>query len=208
MWMLRRLVPGERNDALVGDLLEEFRSGRSAGWYWRQVLACLIISNKRVALTYTGTLLFASLWALLAPAWLPLTRLGQFPRLDHAILNLAWPWSILCELGLTFALLISFVWAGLLLYFVLESLTSSTFSFRRFRRGIMRSAAIFTPLWVTAWLILPLFGIHLPRRAAHDAFPFFMLTKPVFCIVFAPFFITLLWAVWDTSRIKHLRRQP
>jgi len=39
--LLRRLAPGD--EALAGDLQEEFRSGRSQGWYWWQVgvaIAC------------------------------------------------------------------------------------------------------------------------------------------------------------------------
>lgn len=205
-WALHHLA-GEGNDALAGDLLEEFRSGRSAEWYWRQVLACIAISNKRVVLANISALLFAGLWALLAPAWLPITRMGEFPRLDHTFLSLAWPWSTLCVLMLTFFLLISFVWAGLLLFLLLESLTSSRFNFRHLRRGIMRSAAVFTPLWMATWtllLIFPGFGIRIPRLA-HDPFALFLLSKPAFCVICAPFFLTLLWAMWDTS---HQSKNP
>jgi hypothetical protein len=37
-WLLDRLTDTRRNAALAGDLLEEFRCGRSAAWYWRQTL--------------------------------------------------------------------------------------------------------------------------------------------------------------------------
>jgi hypothetical protein len=37
--LLERLAP--RNEALAGDLAEEFRLGRSRTWYWRQVLAAV-----------------------------------------------------------------------------------------------------------------------------------------------------------------------
>ena len=48
-WLLKRAARG--NEALVGDLLEEYRQGRSAVWYWRQVLTrrlprcCLALSS-------------------------------------------------------------------------------------------------------------------------------------------------------------------
>lgn len=42
-WLLDRLGYSRRNAALAGDLLEEFRSGRSAAWYWRQTL--VVIAN-------------------------------------------------------------------------------------------------------------------------------------------------------------------
>ena len=39
--LLERLGP--QNDALIGDLAEEYRSGRSAAWYWRQVLTSVVM---------------------------------------------------------------------------------------------------------------------------------------------------------------------
>ncbi len=42
--LLHRVVS---NDALAGDLQEEYQSGRSALWYWRQVLAALVIAALR-----------------------------------------------------------------------------------------------------------------------------------------------------------------
>jgi len=41
VWLLDRLGYTRQNAALAGDLLEEFRNGRSAGWYWRQALAVI-----------------------------------------------------------------------------------------------------------------------------------------------------------------------
>jgi hypothetical protein len=35
--LLRYLAPG--HEALAGDLIEQFREGRSAAWFWRQTLA-------------------------------------------------------------------------------------------------------------------------------------------------------------------------
>lgn len=38
VWLLRRLRYFEYNEALAGDVQEEFASGRSRRWYWRQTL--------------------------------------------------------------------------------------------------------------------------------------------------------------------------
>ena len=38
-WLLRHLASD--NVPLAGDLLEEFRAGRTAHWYWRQVMAAI-----------------------------------------------------------------------------------------------------------------------------------------------------------------------
>jgi hypothetical protein len=43
-WMLDHLLWGGRNEALAGDLLEEYKRRRSVAWYWRQVLGAIFAS--------------------------------------------------------------------------------------------------------------------------------------------------------------------
>lgn len=45
-WLLKRFVPVYRSESLLGDLLEEYQSGRTSGWYWRETLAALIVTAK------------------------------------------------------------------------------------------------------------------------------------------------------------------
>lgn len=47
VWLLDRLGYIRQNPALAGDLLEEFRNGRSAGWYWRQTFAVIANGFRR-----------------------------------------------------------------------------------------------------------------------------------------------------------------
>jgi hypothetical protein len=35
-WLAQRLVSGPRRESLLGDLIEQYRQGRSRSWYWRQ----------------------------------------------------------------------------------------------------------------------------------------------------------------------------
>jgi hypothetical protein len=41
-WLLNRFGLARPNPPLVGDLLEEFREGRSTGWFWRQTLTVML----------------------------------------------------------------------------------------------------------------------------------------------------------------------
>jgi hypothetical protein len=62
-WMLRHCIPGRRNEALAGDLLEEFRAGRSIAWYWRQVLDAIVLGCTREILNRSSMAFFAALMA-------------------------------------------------------------------------------------------------------------------------------------------------
>jgi hypothetical protein len=42
-WLLQRWGSGSRQVSLVGDLIEQYRDGRSRGWYWRQVLRAIVV---------------------------------------------------------------------------------------------------------------------------------------------------------------------
>jgi hypothetical protein len=63
-WMLRHLVLGDRNEALEGDLMEEFHRGRSADWYYLQVFGAILgFSNLlRMGWVMVWTAAFAAAW--------------------------------------------------------------------------------------------------------------------------------------------------
>ncbi|TAM81536.1 MAG: hypothetical protein EPN47_12340 [Acidobacteria bacterium] len=88
-WMLEHMQWGGKNEALAGDLLEEFQRRRSASWYWRQVIGAIFasLSNEvRADWTMVWTVLFTVVWAyslyaIPVLAWpVPMTILF---RLDH-----------------------------------------------------------------------------------------------------------------------------
>ena len=47
MWLLKQWASPYQRESLVGDLLEMYRAGRSRTWYWRQVMAALILARAR-----------------------------------------------------------------------------------------------------------------------------------------------------------------
>jgi hypothetical protein len=61
-WLLEHLIPGTKDGALAGDLLEEFGRRRSAAWYWRQVVLAIFVGlAKELRLLWVaagGTLLW------------------------------------------------------------------------------------------------------------------------------------------------------
>jgi hypothetical protein len=44
-WLLRRLASGPKQQSLIGDLHEQYRSGRTAAWYWRQTVRAIASST-------------------------------------------------------------------------------------------------------------------------------------------------------------------
>ena len=75
--LLKRLVPTQDHDILLGDLCEEYQRGRSIVWYWLQILAAIAIrslkdvrANPLVAARAVITGLLAQM--LLLPAFSPL----------------------------------------------------------------------------------------------------------------------------------------
>ncbi len=62
--LLAGLVSGPHGDALTGDLIEQYREGRSAVWYWRQALLAIMVCLAKDR-TLGGAAILGSLFALL-----------------------------------------------------------------------------------------------------------------------------------------------
>jgi signal peptidase I len=84
VWLLLRMAPAYRREALIGDLIEEFRSGRSGAWFWREVMQVVYATvgallqqrakakTDRIAIywrQYRALLLFAVLMCGFRSAW-------------------------------------------------------------------------------------------------------------------------------------------
>ncbi len=62
--LLKWLAPGPHGDALAGDLMEQYREGRSTAWYWRQALLGIVVCLAKDR-TLGGLAVFGSLLVLL-----------------------------------------------------------------------------------------------------------------------------------------------
>jgi hypothetical protein len=82
-WLLHRLGLARQNPPLTGDLLEEFCSGRSAGWYWRQTVVVILTGLARHARVRRRLLTaYAIGWAAETATTFVLWRL-HLPRQFH-----------------------------------------------------------------------------------------------------------------------------
>ena len=43
-WLLKQLGCSANNDAVLGDLVERYREGKPAAWYWKQALIAVVLS--------------------------------------------------------------------------------------------------------------------------------------------------------------------
>jgi hypothetical protein len=64
-WLIEHAIPGKRNEALAGDLFEQFSQGRSPLWYWRQALGTVLHGYAREwrVFAWAGAITLA--WAFL-----------------------------------------------------------------------------------------------------------------------------------------------
>ena len=51
-WLLRQFGSSPNNNAVIGDLDERYREGRSRIWYWRQAAVAIVVSFLNEAWTH------------------------------------------------------------------------------------------------------------------------------------------------------------
>ncbi len=159
-WILEHLVFGG-NEALAGDLLEEFRSGRSAAWYWRQVLIAMALGFFKDLRTHWLALCFAALWTLPVVAFQVylVRRMAQSPFVAQRW-RLAWPYSTICDLAFDIGCDLLYIWAGLALCFVLASLIARTLNLRRLTRSLWTSVLTYILAFAALLAVLAAFPLH------------------------------------------------
>jgi hypothetical protein len=146
-WLLEHFVLGNKNEALAGDLLEEFRQRRSVAWYWRQVLGAILVgflSELRAQWLAVGFEVvcffgFATVWTcavsvyevrvFLSP---PFQSLGHWLISHHDPARAIYEWAI----SILIAAVINSV--GLSLYLAIMR----SFSLRGFSRGLLVSLLV------------------------------------------------------------------
>jgi hypothetical protein len=68
-WLLEHSKPGGKNEALAGDLLEQFSQGRSVGWYWREVSVAILVAFLQEWRILSWAFVSTMGWACLLRFW-------------------------------------------------------------------------------------------------------------------------------------------
>lgn len=160
-WMLEHLTPAGRDEALAGDLLEVYRTGRSNGWYWRQVIAACAVAWFRSLRTRLPLLVFALLWSALAPAWIVLVaRIDSSPRIAD-VLRIHWPLAAAMWTGLNGV----FLGSGLLVCIGVHASLRKSLHRRKALRAFLLAPVLFLPAYAATFVLTnllwyPGIGIH------------------------------------------------
>jgi hypothetical protein len=170
-WMLEHLTFGSPNEALSGDLLEEFQRGCSASWYWRQVLSAIVVSAFSKSRAYALPLLFSAGWSVLYPVWwlsIAANRLTQIFFTQWSAHD--WPYSTaLNGVGQTIPA-ITFVWLGLVIYLMLRTERSHPLSRLRLFASLSISLNVLILSTIGLWLPLSRAKAHLSYVASRELF--------------------------------------
>jgi non-heme chloroperoxidase len=142
-WMLEHLAFGSDNEALCGDLLEEFQLGRSAAWYWRQVFAAIVIRAGGAARKLAVPVAFSAGWAMLYPAWSFVTRMSGVGVSPDQRRLFPWPSSALVQIGYGVVPGVLFVWVGFFIFLLFRAGADTELREGGLLRGLSQSLTMF-----------------------------------------------------------------
>lgn len=206
-WMLEHSALAENSDALAGDLLEEFRAGRSTGWYWRQALSAFAVGWFTRLNARRKSLVFALLWSTLAPAWAALIdRVQHASGLREQIWRMDGPFSTLSAFSVWFLLNLAFLWTGLLVYFLVQAHFTKRLSASQIRQSFLRALLFFLPVYFSVFVVMNLIAFPGPTvdRRTMMALGEIVDLRMWAITLRVPYFIAMLCALWGTTSVAAL----
>jgi hypothetical protein len=204
VWILEHLTFADGSHALAGDLLEEFRSGRSIGWYWRQVLIAVAIGVSRQLGSHWPAVVFAALWALPSTAYqvFIVRRWGESAFAAQRW-HLAWPYSTICDIAFDIGCAVLYVWVGLTVYFLLSALAARRLDLRAFLRVLWICLLVFLAATAGVLALAVTFPGPAPIDVLHVSVRRVIFVTHWQGIVFRlSYFLPVLVAAWMVSPVK------
>jgi hypothetical protein len=148
-WILEHLTTDAQKDELSGDLMEEFRCGRSRGWYRRQVATAVIVSMARTLRINWFALAFSAVWVLPLPALeIYVLREMQLGRFFSQRWSYPWPYSTICDIAVTFGWKLVYLWMGTTFYQILSAISTRQTSVRQLVKGLCASVAVYVATYL------------------------------------------------------------
>jgi hypothetical protein len=202
-WILEHLTAGSNQEALSGDLLEEFHQGRSITWYWRQVLTAVGTRAWIVSREYILIAVFSAVWSTLFPFW----RALEFSFLPPHQPVLLWPYSTLTVLADGLLPAISFVWLGLLIYLLARSKIVDSHSKLQILRSLSTSISVLliTVIGTLFYLKNPIIDV---RYVMHEDFFSFFHLFAISISLAAPLAVAIFLALPPTPRTLRGQSPP
>jgi hypothetical protein len=197
--MLEHCVPAGRADALADDLLKGFRACQSDSWYWRRALSACAVSWIESFRTRMPLLLFALLWSTAAPAWkIFIDGFDVVSKLDRTMQHLG-PFWIFPALAGWVVLHSIFLWAGILVYFIAKASLGQAPHSRNLRRALLLAPLVFVPIYGATFLWANLYWYSFFANAKLATTPLgqFADFQMLADVMRLPFFIALLWSLWN-----------
>ena len=200
-WMLEHLTPADLDEALAGDLIEDFRTGRSNLWYWRQAFsACATgwinyFGDRRLMVA------FAALWSMLAPAWIVLLGSGgNCPGLNRLGRVFGGPLGLIALLAFHSI----FLWGGVLAYQLFHASLRKTLPKDKILRALLLAPLIFSPLFLGMFVLMNLYaypGLSIlwhPVTAPGEVVDIRFWTD----VLRIPYCLAMVGALWGTTKSR------
>lgn len=186
-WLLENFAVGEHREALAGDLMEDFRYGRTVAWYWRQVLAAICIGRLSQLRAGWSAIAFAAVWSALSPALLFFQiQLLENERLMEPFRQLASPWFTICKGGLEIGAYFVTLWLGLTFYGLFHAWAGRDLSYRKFGRGLLMTIPLFLQMWMAMAAVTLVVATVFPQRVFDLDWPHTTLLRQVLGMAMSP----------------------
>lgn len=208
-WMLEHCAAANCPDALAGDLLEEFRSGRSDSWYWRQTLNACAITWLHNLQARWSLVVVAFLWSTLGPALTDIVyRLDSESGASGAMWRMDGPFAEFSSFWIWLVLNISFVWAGILLYLSFNARFARALPVRKIARTLVLAVPLFLSIYLTTFVLMNLFAFPGPQVNLSNVAPYATIfdLRAWALVVRATYMLTILCALWRVA--PQLKTKP
>jgi hypothetical protein len=171
-WMLEHLTFGSTNESLAGDLLEELRSGRSAGWYWRQALSAIVVSLSSRSRAYVLPLVFSTGWSFLYPAlWPSIMSSRPAQTMLERMAAHDWLYSSFLQVVRGVLPAMMFVWIGFFVYLMSRNQMVRQLTTLRVLVSLSLSFNVFFVATIGQHLIQPIaLGRNVPQESSNSTF--------------------------------------